>query len=299
MAVNEINNGGLGTRDRAGAHPVLLAAAAALLIALYYHPILEMENIWSMTDSYYSHGYLIPFISLFLLWRNRARHQGVSIVPAPGLGYAALGVALLLVLVGDLLSFHVFTQLSLLPMLTAVTLLFFGAAHFRAAWFPLCFLFFMIPIPPSLTASISLNLKLFATDWAVQLAQLFYLPIIQDGSFILFPTDRLLVGDVCGGLRSLIALVALGALMSYLSKNRPWARVALLILAPPIAIVTNIFRIFTLCVIAYHYGSPAATGWVHDVSGFMIFVVALALFFGCDVILSMLSARAERRERIH
>jgi exosortase len=282
--------------ERAWPHPALLAVVVLFLVALYYHPMREMMGTWALADSYYSHGYLVPFISAFLLWKDRARHRGVPIAPSPALGYSVLAAAVLLLLVGDLLGFGIFTQLSMLPMITALVLLIFGVAHFRAAWFPIWFLFFMIPIPPSLTASISLHLKLMATDGAVRLAQLFYLPIVQSGSYVLFKEDQLLVGDVCGGLRSLIALLALGALMSYVSRNRPWARVGLLVLAPPIAIATNILRIFALCVIAYHWGSPAATGLVHDISGFMIFVVALIMFFGCDIVFSWLSRRTESRK---
>ena len=127
----------------------------------------------------------------------------------------------------------VFGQLSMIPMLGGLILFLLGRRHARILWFPVAFLIFMVPIPPSLTQSIVLHIKLLATEAAVRLAQLATLPIIRDGSFVHFGDDQLLVGEVCGGLRSLIALLAFGALMCYISKTRLWARILILAVSGP------------------------------------------------------------------
>ncbi|MDZ4858271.1 MAG: EpsI family protein, partial [Candidatus Hydrogenedentes bacterium] len=188
-----------------------------------------------------------------------------------------------LLILGDFLGFRVFAHISLVPMLAGLVIVFAGTAFARRIWFALAFLIFMIPIPPSLTQSIALQLKLIAAECAVRAANLVTLPMVREGSYIYFGTDRLLVGDVCGGLRSLIALLAIGAVAAYISPAKTWARVMILLLAGPIAVVANIARIFLLCVVGYFYGSEVAGGWVHDYSGFLIYAIAIALFTAIDI----------------
>src|SRR5262249_23499137 len=159
-------------------------------------------------------------------------------------------------------------HLSIVPMIIGLIIVFAGSAFALRLWFPILFLFFMIPIPPSLTQSIALQLKLFAAESAVRITNLLTLPMVREGSYIYFQrghiTDRLLVGDIWGGLRSLIALLAIGAVAAYISPTKNWARIFILLLAGPIAVISNVFRIFFLCVVGYFYGSVIAGGKVHD-----------------------------------
>lgn len=258
---------------------------ALLLVALYWRAVSEMRTVWLLVDSYYTHGFLVPFVSLFFLWQKRAVLAAIPPRPWSG-GYVWIAGACLLLLVGDFLGFRVFSQLSLLPMLAGISLVLQGRARTRALWFPLAYLIFMIPIPPSLTQSIALRLKLLATECAVTLANWCTIPLVRSGSTVFWSTeagsDHLLVGDVCGGLRSLIALLAFGAIMAYISKTRPGARWVMFVLSGPIAVVANVFRVFLLCLVGYFFDSKTAAGTFHTVSGYLIFVVAFILFFALE-----------------
>ncbi|HOF39585.1 MAG TPA: exosortase/archaeosortase family protein [Candidatus Hydrogenedentes bacterium] len=267
----------------------------ALLAATYRNVAHELRAGWTLVDSYYSHGFLIPFISLFFVWRERKSLASLPRNPSAW-GYPWLAAAATMLFVGDFLGFGVLTHMSLLPMITGVLLLTHGVDRTRTIWFPIAFLFFMIPIPASITQSLALRLKLIATESAVQLANLFTLPMVREGSYVHFGDDFLLVGEVCGGLRSMIALLALGALMAYISKTRWLARMFLfLIAAPLVAILTNILRIFSLCVVGYFYGSTVAAGTFHDVSGILIFLTAFICFFTLEGLLrKTLPARENR-----
>jgi len=242
-----------------------------VLLAIIYRNIgRELRIGWSMVDSYYSHGFLIPFVSLFFVWRDRRALAALPRTPSAW-GYVWVLGATFMLLVGDFLGFGVITHLSLIPMITGVLLLTHGVARTKRIWFPIAFLFFMIPIPASITQSFALKLKLLATESAVQLANLFTVPMVREGSYVYFGNDFLLVGEVCGGLRSLIALLALGALMAYISRTHWVARLLLFFpIAPIIAVLTNILRIFGLCVVGYFYGSEVAAGKFHDVSGILM-----------------------------
>lgn len=261
---------------------VFIGCLLVIFGLLYWRSFHEMMTVWLLVDSYYTHGFLVPLVSLFFVWHKRTQ---LARVPreSSSYGFVWLFLASILLLAGDFLGFRVFSQLSLLPMLVGVLLLLYGTAFVRVLWFPITYLLFMVPIPPSLTQSIALRLKLLATEAAVRLANAITIPLVQDGSMVYwntsYGTDQLLIGDVCGGLRSLIALLAFGAIMAYISKTRPVGRWLVLFFSPPIAIISNVFRVFLLCVVGYFYGSSVAAGWFHDMSGYMIFVVAFALFF--------------------
>lgn len=256
-----------------------------VLVALYWRSFREMVTVWLLVDSYYTHGFLVPLVSLFFVWHLRGRLIALP-VRSDSTGFLWVSGSALLLLAGDFLGFRVFSQISLVPMIVGVLLLLYGGAVTRTLWFPIVYLFFMIPIPPSLTQSIALRLKLFATECAVTIAGWCTIPLVRDGSMVYWSTtegtDHLLIGDVCGGLRSLIALLAFGAIMAYISKTRPAGRWAILLLSPVIAIVSNVFRVFLLCAVGYFYGSKVAAGRFHDVSGYLIFVVAFILFFALE-----------------
>ncbi|GMW01287.1 MAG: hypothetical protein AMXMBFR84_24240 [Candidatus Hydrogenedentota bacterium] len=261
---------------------ILSAALFLLLVVLYWNAAQSLYVNWKLVDSYYSHGFFVPIISFFFVWRERKKISAIPSTPSPS-GIVWIAGASILLLLGDFLGFTVLGHLSILPMTAGVCIASMGKARTRVLWFPITFLFFMIPIPPSLTQSVALKLKLIAASSAVDLANLLTLPMVQEGSYIHFRDDFLLVGEVCGGLRSLIALLALGALVAYISPVRWWARIALLLMAGPIAVAANIVRIFFLCVVGYFYGSEVAAGKVHDYSGILIFAVAMTLFFMLEV----------------
>jgi EpsI family protein len=261
---------------------------AIAFVALYWRSAGELYTNWTLTDSYYTHGFLVPFISAYFIWKDRAILARLPIRSSVS-GLAWILVAALLLLLGDYLGFRVLAQFSMIPMLAGMVSILLGSHWTRRLWFPLFFLIFMIPIPPSLTQNIALRLKLLAAQSAVMLANAMTLPMVQEGSWIHFGDDRLLVGDVCGGLRSLIALLALGAIFAYISKVQTWAKLLIIVMAGPIAVVANIVRIFFLCVVGYLWGSEVAGGKVHDYSGILIFAVAILLFTALDAPLRRLA----------
>jgi len=97
--------------------------------------------------------------------------------------------------------------------------------------------------------------------------------------------DEIIIGDVCSGLRSLIALLAFGALFAYLSKMSLPKRLLLFAAAVPISVLANMWRIVTLAFVACRFSSLSTHGFVHDVTGYGIFAVAFVLFFSFERLL--------------
>lgn len=262
--------------------PYLVAALLLFAYALW-HPAYSMYTRWVGPDSYYSHGFLIPLISVWLVWRQRERLVTLPISCWwPGLFLAVLGV--LSYLFGEYQGSAFPSYVAFLLLLTGGVGFLFGLAVLQATLFPILFLVFMLPLPGNTIAKLTYSLKYQATETAVWLIQAVGIVCRQSGSQILFvyhgEVVPLLVGDVCSGLRSLIALVAMGALFAYLSRHTPVGKTLLFLLSMPIAFATNVLRIIALCLVANATG--AVPQMIHDVTGYLIYAVALALLFLVD-----------------
>ena len=145
------------SRTRSAGIAVSIAVAAILLTIIYWIPFKWMLIGWEAADSYYSHGYLIPPIVITMFWIKRraflAAPQSSSVS-----GYFLLVATCVVLLLGDFLGFMVIQQLTFIPVLAALGLIFFGAERVKAVWFPITFLLAMIPLPGSVTQSVALNL---------------------------------------------------------------------------------------------------------------------------------------------
>jgi exosortase len=106
-----------------------------------------------------------------------------------------------------------------------------------------------------------------------------YLPSWTDGAVGAAPR-ALRIENACSGMQSLISLMAMGALFAYLADAGPVRRVALFLASIPIALFVNVIRIAALCVVGNAVSIEAASGLFHDVSGFVLFGVALGMLVG-------------------
>jgi exosortase len=132
----------------------------------------------------------------------------------------------------------------------------------------------MIPLPLVAIANLSFKLKIFAAAVSTGIINKLGIPAIREGSIIKTMHSYLMVEDPCSGIRSLISLIALGALMAYFSDISKPKKVILFLSSIPIAIATNIIRIVALSLASEMYGSKLATGLFHTVMGVLVFVFA-------------------------
>ena len=261
--------------------------ALGVILCLVYAPTgVWMWDRWSAADSYYSHGVLVPLVSGVIVYMSRRRLAAMS-WSGSAWGLSLLAIGALMQVVSAFGRIHFLSGCSLLPLLAGLVVYIAGWRVLRVLAFPIIFLFFMVPMPLMLIHKLNFSLKMFASGSAVTILDRFMgLAINWEGSKVhFFGGDVLVVDDVCSGLRSLVSLVAFAALYAYFSKVSIPKRGVLLLAAVPLAVVCNIVRITVLCLVASRYGSAAAGGWVHDVSGYAVFLVALVLLFGLEVIL--------------
>lgn len=163
---------------------------------------------------------------------------------------------------------------SFILTLTGLAMLFLGKDYLRQILFPIAFLLFMIPLPAVAIVNLSFRLKILVAQIAVFVINQLGVPAIREGSLIKTTHSWIMVGDPCSGIRSLIALIALGALMAYYSRLSRAKKAALFIFSVPIAVSTNIIRIVSLSMVSEIYGEKYAGGIFHDAMGVLLFVFA-------------------------
>ena len=145
--------------------------------------------------------------------------------------------------------------------------------------FPIAFLLFAIPMPVVIYNEIVFPLQFIASKFATRTLEMLNLfPIMREGNVLILPGMRLEVVEACSGIRSLMSLLALAAGYGYVVERSVAVRWFMVIAMVPLAIVSNGLRIMITAIMAHYIGPKAAEGFMHEFSGWVIFVVATVLF---------------------
>lgn len=228
----------------------------------------------------YSHGFIIPFVSLWAVWHKR--HDLMSAprsVDASGL--VLIVMALFLHWVGAKMQQTRISLAALILLLWAFPLYFCGWRFAKHLIFPVSYLVFCIPL--NFLDVIAFPLRLFATKVSVAVLHGLSIDVVQIGSSIraidATGTQRWAfdVENPCSGLRSLLAMTALTAVYAYVTQRTLLKRWILFLSSIPLAIAGNVVRIIFIGLVAETLGERVAVGLVHDYSGYVVFTVAILL----------------------
>lgn len=244
---------------------------------VYLKTIQHLVHDWS-NDPNYSHGFLIPLISAYMIWMKKYE---LTAVGKPfghwGLGIIIAGV--LLNILGNVGAELFIMRFSMLVTIWGAVWYLMGAQSGKIILIPLVYLLFMIPIPAIIWNKLAFPLQLMAAKLTAVVVQGIGIPIYREGNILNLANTSLEVVDACSGLRSLTSLLALSAAFAYISQLNNRSRWILFFSAIPIAIIVNIVRLTVTAVMAKYWGAEAAHGFLHDMSGMVIFTLALALLY--------------------
>jgi exosortase len=262
----------------------LLGTVPGMLIAILYWPVLvSLVRQWH-EDPNYSHGFLIPVLSGYFVYERRHRFAALSLSPT-WWGFPVLLIGALMLILGHVGAELFLQRLSLLVVISGVVLMIAGSEVMRVCSFPLAFLLFMIPLPTIVLNAVAFPLQLFAAQTAEASLLTLDIPVLREGNVISLANTTLEVAEACSGIRSLMALIALGTVYAYFSERTMWKRWVIIIAAVPVAIAANAFRVAGTGVLAHYFGDDAAQGFYHDFSGWLVFVVAFVLLLGIGLVL--------------
>jgi exosortase len=249
----------------------------AVVVGLYAPVLWRLARQW-YNDADYSHGFLVPLLSIYLIWQRREKLAEVPRRPS-SFGLLVVLGALGLLFLGSLGAELFLTRVSMVVMICGLVIYFSGWGLLRAMAFPIAFLLFAIPIPVLIYNEIVFPLQFIASRFATSILEMLNLfPIMREGNVLIIPGMRLEVVEACSGIRSLMSLMALAAGYGYLAEKSVPVRWFLVLAMVPLAIVSNGTRVMITALMTNYIGPQAAEGFMHEFSGWVIFVVATVLF---------------------
>jgi len=257
---------------------VIWAALGVAFVACYLPTLEWLHWKYEAHESYFSHGYLVPFISGYLIFRKRHALAG-AMRRGHLWGLPVIAGSLLLHLLGVVGNINFVSGFSMVLYLLGCVVFFWGTEVARKIAFPLFFLFFLCPVPNAYIDVVAIPMKSLSTDIALAIMRVMGVPYYREGFLVSFAGFQFVVGTPCNGMRSLISLLAVGLLFLHLFRPRK-ILVTLVFLAciPLLAVGLNGLRIAVLFLIALHLGPEAASPehYLHETSGLVVFILGMA-----------------------
>ena len=264
----------------------------ALLLAgsipLFWIGFISLGQAWSTPE--YSHGPLIPLISLYLFLRELRQSPAPMAEPRnrwPGV--AVIGASLLVALLGNMAQVPDVVTYAMIVWVGGVVLTVFGWERGRKHQLPVLHLVFMLPLPQILYWKLTIFLQLVSSVIGVWFVKLAGVSVFLEGNVIDLGVYKLQVAEACSGLRYLFPILSFSYLFAILYRGPVWHKVVLLLAAAPLTVLMNSFRIGVIGVLVDSYGIEQAEGFLHFFEGWVIFVACVAILFLMAVALQRLT----------
>jgi exosortase len=287
---------------------VLLAAVLLCLQYSYgigtttYSLAQYIWRTWNESEDM-GHGMIVVPAFAFLIWHDRARLMAIPTKPGWG-GFVVLIFGLSLYWAGHQADVTFVGLISIMISLAGAVWWVLGWDFLKALSFPLAFLLFAIPFP-GMDMMIALPLRFLMSKISVVVLNIVGIPVILSGTGILSAPDPIHglaagqkfavdVANPCSGIRSLFALMMVGALFANFTLRGAWRKWVLFLCTPPLAVLGNLARILMLTMGTVAFGSEFALGknplehpsWFHMLAGYLVFIVALLGMMGIGSLLS-------------
>ena len=254
---------------------VLVVGTLAIAIVPFLDALSELYDIWNLRPEY-SHGTLIPLLSLFLIWRKR---NWLSRAELRGSwwGVPIMALGLFMWFAGELSTTYSIVHYGFLVVLYGMIIALTGWRVFRELLAPLVLLLFMVPLPAFLIQGLSLQLQLLSSKIGVSLIRLAGISVFVEGNVIDLGVYQLQVAEACDGLRYLFPLMTLGFLFAYFFRGPLWKKLVLFFATIPLAIGMNVIRIAIIGITVEHWGIRMAEGFLHEFQGWAVFMVSTVI----------------------
>jgi exosortase D (VPLPA-CTERM-specific) len=264
----------------------MLVLALAIAIITYWAGLAEAVTRWGNQEEY-SHGFLIPLVTLFILWEKRHLINATK-GPPMWSGVLVSVIAVIIFIVGEISALYLLIQYSFVMMLLGLSMIYVGRAT-KYTLAPILLLLFAIPLPYVVEVVLTAKLQLFSSWLGVQVIRLFQIPVFLEGNIIDLGVYQLQVVEACSGLRYLFPLMSLGFIAAYFYQAAFWKRATVFLMTIPITIFMNSFRIGVIGVMVDNWGISMAEGFLHDFEGWIIFMACAALLFLLVVLLEKIA----------
>ena len=254
--------------------PLLLVA---VVVAIYWSITIKLVENWYL-DPDFSHGFLVPLFSAYLIWTKRETLKNTPIRQSWA-GLPLVILAIITLFLGVYGAELFLARVSLVMLLAGLIWMMGGRAMLRELRFPVLVLLLAIPLPKVIYNQITFPLQIFASKVAAAVLPIFGVPVMRDGNIIQLPSMPLEVAEACSGIRSLMSLFTAAIFYGYFLEPSTKRRVILAAAALPIAVLANGARIVGTGLAVQYWDPDKALGFFHEFSGWLIFVVSLVLLY--------------------
>lgn len=252
--------------------PALILAIVAILL-LYRETAMAMVAIWARSDTF-AHAFLVPPISLWLIWR--VRHSLPPLAARPSvLAIVMLAATGLIWLLGELAAVDVLAQFALVSMLILAVPAIAGMPLAKRIAFPLLFLYFAVPFGEFALPKM-MEWTANATVIGLRLSGI---PVYREGMQFVIPSGNWSVVEACSGIRYLIASLTLGTLFAYLTYRSQLRRLLFVAVSFIVPVLANWLRAYIIVVLGHLSGNKLATGVDHLIYGWLFFGLVIAAMF--------------------
>lgn len=271
------------------AGPAWLIAAGLAGVAAFWSGLVSLSEAWSIPE--YSHGPIIPLVSAFLFLREM---RLVPPVDGPvrdrAAGVAVLALGLAVGLLGQMVRIPDIVTYGFIVWVAGMVLTCFGLRRGLIFWPSVLHLVFMLPLPQFVYWQVSVYLQLISSQIGVWVIALLGIPVYLDGNIIDLGVYKLQVAEACSGLRYLFPMLSFSYVFALLYRGPLWHKALLLLLAAPITVAMNSFRIGMIGVLVDAYGIGHAEGFLHAFEGWVIFGACVVILFAASAALQRLTA---------
>lgn len=258
-------------------------------LPVFWIGLVSLAKAWSTPE--YSHGPLIPVISLYLFLRELRQAPPPSLQPVNRLpGVAVVVVALLVATLGNLAQIPDIVTYAFILWVGGVVLTTFGWAQGRLHQLPVLHLIFMLPLPQFVYWKLTIFLQGISSELGVWFVSLAGVAVYLEGNVIDLGVYKLQVAEACSGLRYLFPILSFSYLFSILYRGPLWHKAILLLSAAPLTVLMNSFRIGVIGVMVDRYGIEHAEGFLHFFEGWVIFLTCIGILFLMAIGLQRLTA---------
>jgi len=265
--------------------------AILFLLVLYSNVFASLFRQW-WSNNLYTHGLLIPLISLYLIWIQRQKLSRLTPSPYYPAGFAIIITGQLMLLLGHVAGIITLQELSLIVTLTGMVALLLGISYLKALSLPIAYLLFGIPVWENLLDFLYSPFQILSARIAVVLIKLADIPIYNDGIYIQLPNITLEVAKGCSGIGYLISVMAIGIPLAHLFLKSWLRRVVLVLSVLIIAFLSNGLRIALIAFFAYHGYSEVLHGPYHVFQGLFVSMIGYAVIFIGVTVLSERRSKA-------
>jgi exosortase J len=256
---------GISFSPRAGA--AITAMLAVLGLTTIWSSLLYLWAMWS-TDALKSIGMVVPAVSFVLVlrawrslgWELDGTWWGFALLVATAVLVRIREQAVMLLVLSPQWTLT-FPPHSLVMFAygAGLVLLFGGRRLFRAALFPLLFLFLVNPVPHVFNVFVDLPLQRASAHVARAFAMALGQPLSPDKLRLMFtPEFGMFIAPGCNGIRGAVTMGMIALVAGYLYRFR-WRALALVVLgAVVLGYVFNFVRLCVLvlfCLVALHVPS--------------------------------------------